>query len=141
MARLFAEVGEAYIYLVATAVPEVRGVWVRGARLCLRYMCAAVYQCRCMGGVRGYACSHSPGQGPILPCLPPPLLVLAPVEAMLEVTAYPPLPPLPPLQVLAPVEAMLEVTAYPDFSICAMSFNFWHKLGRLLSGERLRPEP
>ena len=117
MARLFAEVGEAYIYLVATAVPEVRGVWVRGARLCLRYMCAAVYQCRCMGGVRGYACSHSPGQGPILPCLPPPLLVLAPVEAM------------------------LEVTAYPDFSICAMSFNFWHKLGRLLSGERLRPEP
>lgn len=25
------------------------------------------------------------------------------------------------------MEALLEVAAYPDFSICAMSFNFWHR--------------
>ncbi|KXZ44767.1 hypothetical protein GPECTOR_62g882 [Gonium pectorale] len=38
-------------------------------------------------------------------------------------------------EVRSPVEAMLEVAAYPDFSICSMSFNFWHRLSRqLLSG-------
>ncbi|KAG2500508.1 hypothetical protein HYH03_001285 [Edaphochlamys debaryana] len=38
-------------------------------------------------------------------------------------------------EVRAPVEALLEVAAYPDFSICSMSFNFWHRLSRhLLSG-------
>ncbi|GLC47401.1 hypothetical protein PLESTB_001959900 [Pleodorina starrii] len=38
-------------------------------------------------------------------------------------------------EVRAPVEALLEVAAYPDFGICSMSFNFWHRLSRqLLSG-------
>ncbi|GIL53844.1 hypothetical protein Vafri_9477 [Volvox africanus] len=34
--------------------------------------------------------------------------------------------------VRAPVEALLEVVAYPDFGICSMSFNFWHRLSRQL---------
>ncbi len=33
-------------------------------------------------------------------------------------------------EVWAPVEAMLEVAAYPDFSIAAMSYHFWSKLAR-----------
>lgn len=28
-------------------------------------------------------------------------------------------------EVRTPVEALLEVAAYPDYAICAMSFNFW----------------
>ncbi|KAG2431638.1 hypothetical protein HYH02_013215 [Chlamydomonas schloesseri] len=36
-------------------------------------------------------------------------------------------------EVRAPVEALLEVAAYPDFSICSMSFNFWHRLSRFLT--------
>ncbi|GFR52886.1 hypothetical protein Agub_g15518, partial [Astrephomene gubernaculifera] len=35
-------------------------------------------------------------------------------------------------EVRAPVEALLEVAAYPDFGICSMSFNFWHRLSRQL---------
>ena len=27
-----------------------------------------------------------------------------------------------------PVEALLEVAAFPDDGICAMTFNFWHRL-------------
>lgn len=29
---------------------------------------------------------------------------------------------------MQPVEALLEVAAFPDDSICAMTFNFWHRL-------------
>ncbi|KAG2426913.1 hypothetical protein HXX76_012699 [Chlamydomonas incerta] len=36
-------------------------------------------------------------------------------------------------EVRAPVEALLEVAAYPDFGICSMSFNFWHRLSRFLT--------
>ncbi|GAX77385.1 hypothetical protein CEUSTIGMA_g4831.t1 [Chlamydomonas eustigma] len=63
MARLFAEVGEAYIFLIATAVKE---VW-------------------------------------------------------------------------SPVEAMLEVAAFPDFSIASISFNFWTKLSRQVQMDSKRP--
>jgi transportin-3 len=31
------------------------------------------------------------------------------------------------------VQAMLEVAAFPEDSICAISFNFWHRLSRLLT--------
>ena len=41
----------------------------------------------------------------------------------------PPPPPFAVPQVRAPVEALLEVAAYPDFGICSMSFNFWHRRG------------
>ena len=29
---------------------------------------------------------------------------------------------------MQPVEALLEVAAFPDDGICAMTFNFWHRL-------------
>ncbi len=31
------------------------------------------------------------------------------------------------------VQAMLEVAAFPEDSICAISFNFWHRISRLLT--------
>ena len=34
---------------------------------------------------------------------------------------------------------MLEVAAYPDFTIAAMSFNFWGKLARQLQAPRGAP--
>jgi transportin-3 len=37
-------------------------------------------------------------------------------------------------EVWTPVEAMLEVAAYPDFNIAAMSFNFWAKLAHKVGG-------
>jgi len=41
--------------------------------------------------------------------------------------------------VIAPVEALLEVTAYPDTDIAAMSFYFWHRLSHeLMEGCRAR---
>ena len=33
------------------------------------------------------------------------------------------------------VQAMLEVAAFPEDSICAISFNFWHRLSRLLTSD------
>ena len=41
-------------------------------------------------------------------------------------------------EVWAPVEAMLEVAAYPDFNIAAISFNFWSKLSRQVRGMVVR---
>lgn len=35
-------------------------------------------------------------------------------------------------EVAAPTEALLEVAAFPDDGICAICFNFWHKLARQL---------
>lgn len=37
------------------------------------------------------------------------------------------------MQVQAPVEAMLEVAAYPEHSIASICFIFWHKLSKHLS--------
>lgn len=34
---------------------------------------------------------------------------------------------------MKPVEALLEVAGHPDADICAISFNFWHRLARSLS--------
>lgn len=34
---------------------------------------------------------------------------------------------------MQPVEALLEVAAYPDQAISAISFNFWHRLMRRLT--------
>ena len=34
---------------------------------------------------------------------------------------------------MQPVEAMLEVAAFPEPSICAMSFNFWNLLAHTLT--------
>jgi len=34
---------------------------------------------------------------------------------------------------IKPVEALLEVAGHPDNDICAMSFNFWHRLSRQLN--------
>lgn len=31
------------------------------------------------------------------------------------------------------VQAMLEVAAFPEDSICTISFNFWHRISRLLT--------
>jgi len=36
-------------------------------------------------------------------------------------------------EAMRPVEALLEVAAFPDDGIAAMSFNFWHRLGRHLT--------
>ena len=36
-------------------------------------------------------------------------------------------------EVMPPVEALLDVASHPDDSICAMSFNFWHRLSRALT--------
>jgi len=33
------------------------------------------------------------------------------------------------------VQAMLDVAAFPDDSICAISFNFWHRVSRLLTSD------
>lgn len=38
------------------------------------------------------------------------------------------------------IEALLDVAAHPDDSICAMSFNFWHRLTRTLT-RGSHPEP
>lgn len=43
-------------------------------------------------------------------------------------------------EVIPPVEALLDVASHPDDSICSMSFNFWHRLGRALT-VGLHPEP
>ncbi|KAK9830032.1 hypothetical protein WJX72_009312 [[Myrmecia] bisecta] len=39
------------------------------------------------------------------------------------------------MEALKPVQALLEVAAYPEDNICAMSFNFWHRLARHLTSE------
>ena len=39
---------------------------------------------------------------------------------------------------ITPVEALLQVTAYPDTDIAAMSFNFWHRLSHVLVGRSNR---
>ena len=33
------------------------------------------------------------------------------------------------------VQAMLEVAAFPDDAICAISFNFWHRVSRILTSD------
>lgn len=43
-------------------------------------------------------------------------------------------------EVFAPVEVLLDVAAHPDDDICAVSFNFWHRLSRALT-VGLRPQP
>lgn len=37
------------------------------------------------------------------------------------------------------VQAMLEVAAFPEDSICAISFNFWHRVSRLLTSGFSQP--
>ena len=43
-------------------------------------------------------------------------------------------------EVMPPVEALLEVAAHPDDGICAISFNFWHRLSRTLTAPS-SPQP
>lgn len=43
-------------------------------------------------------------------------------------------------EVSQPVEAMLEVAAYPDFGIASMSFLFWAKLAKQLRPRRRPPD-
>lgn len=43
-------------------------------------------------------------------------------------------------EVIPPVEALLDVASHPDDSICAVSFNFWHRLSRALT-VGLHPQP
>jgi transportin-3 len=43
-------------------------------------------------------------------------------------------------EVMPPVEALLDVASHPDNDICAISFNFWHRLSRGLT-VGLRPQP
>jgi transportin-3 len=44
------------------------------------------------------------------------------------------------LEVMPPVEALLDVASHVDDSICAISFNFWHRLSRALT-VGLHPQP
>jgi len=39
-------------------------------------------------------------------------------------------------EVMGPVEALLDVCRYPDMEICAISFNFWHRVSYILSSGR-----
>ena len=118
MARLFAEVGEAYTGLIAEGGPQVRGA-AAGSAAGARCRCA--WRRRptgppCCWGWRG-RCSllaRPPGRRPTRRR--------------------------PPAQVSAPVEALLDVASHPDDSICSMSFNFWHRLARALT-IGLHPEP
>ena len=41
---------------------------------------------------------------------------------------------------MQPVEALLEVAAYPDQAISSISFNFWHRLMRQLTSGFSGPE-
>jgi transportin-3 len=43
-------------------------------------------------------------------------------------------------EVMAPVEAALEVASYPDNDVCAISYNFWHRLSRAVT-VGLVPQP
>lgn len=42
---------------------------------------------------------------------------------------------------MEPVRALLDVAAFPDDSICAISFNFWHRLAHALTSGFSQPEP
>lgn len=44
------------------------------------------------------------------------------------------------LEAMLPVDALLDVASHPDDAICAISFNFWHRLSCILTQE-LRPRP
>ena len=41
---------------------------------------------------------------------------------------------------MQPVEALLEVAAYPDQAISSITFNFWHRLMRQLTSGFSGPE-
>uniref|UniRef100_A0A1D2AEU2 Importin N-terminal domain-containing protein n=1 Tax=Auxenochlorella protothecoides TaxID=3075 RepID=A0A1D2AEU2_AUXPR len=43
-------------------------------------------------------------------------------------------------QVMGPLEAILDVAAHPSDNIASMSFNFWHRLSRVLTSG-LQPQP
>lgn len=43
-------------------------------------------------------------------------------------------------EVMGPVEAALEVASYPDNDVCAISYNFWHRLSRAVT-VGLVPQP
>ena len=132
MARLFAEVGEAYTGLIAEGGPQVGGALGRAALLAGGWV---------MGGAKARPASRHGRGGRCTPRR----LAACPARV---VCPFPPTPhprtvthqrP-PPRQVSAPVEALLDVASHPDDSICSMSFNFWHRLSRALT-IGLHPEP
>jgi transportin-3 len=118
MARLFAEVGEAYTGLIAEGGPQVgtRHLWRHGA---------AQHTCHL--------------QAPLHSAMPRHALLGLSLGAVVcrtpGVSARG-----PPPQVSAPLEALLDVASHPDDAICSMSFNFWHRLARALT-IGLHPEP
>eukprot|EP00884_Botryococcus_braunii_P017308 jgi/Botrbrau1/4260/Bobra.0044s0053.1 len=44
-------------------------------------------------------------------------------------------------EAMEPVRVLLDVASYPDDGICAISFNFWHRLAHSLTSGFSQPEP